>query len=62
MIHITQRVHVFHDQKVLFLEKYVRVKMAIYNVKSLHTFSSEVQNGKGAKRWEALPSEQALCM
>lgn len=34
MIHITQRFHVLHDQKVLYLEKHVRVKMAIYNVKS----------------------------
>lgn len=35
--------------------------MEIYNVKSRDTFSSEVQSGKGAKRWEALLSEQALC-
>lgn len=49
MIHITHRFHVFHDQKVLYLEKMSGLKMAIYNVKPLHTFSSEVQNGKGAK-------------
>lgn len=36
--------------------------MAICNVKSLHTSSNEVQNGKRAQRWEALLSEQALCM
>lgn len=36
--------------------------MEIYNVRSLDTFSSEVQSRKGAKRREALLSEQASCM
>lgn len=49
MIHITQRFHVFHDQKVLYLEKNGRVKkMAIYNV-SLPTSSSECKMEKEQK-------------
>jgi hypothetical protein len=51
MTHNTQRSHVFHDQKVLILEKYVRVKMEIYNATSLDTFSSEAEGGKGATGW-----------
>lgn len=49
-------------KKCFIFEKYVRVKMETFNGKSLDTFSSEVQSGKGAKRWEALLSEQASCV
>jgi len=52
----------FIIKKCFIFEKYVGVQMEIYNVRSLDTFSSEVQSGKGAKRWEALLSEQASCM
>jgi hypothetical protein len=38
-------------KKCFIFENYVRVKMEIYNAKSLDTSSSEVQHGKGAKRW-----------
>lgn len=41
----------FMIKKCFIFEKYVRVKMEIYNANSLDTFSSEVQSGKGAKRW-----------
>lgn len=39
----------FMIKKCFIFDKYVRVKMEIYNAKSIDTFSSEVQSGKGAK-------------
>lgn len=55
-------IHVFHVQKCFIFENYVRVKMEIYNAKSLDTFSSEVSTKwKRSKKVEALLSEQALC-
>lgn len=40
----------FMIKKCFIFDKYVMVKMEIYNAKSIDTFSSEVQRGKGAKR------------
>lgn len=54
-------IHVFHVQKCFIFENYVRVKMEIYNAKSLDTFSSEVSTKwKRSKKVEALLSEQAF--
>lgn len=54
-------IHVFHVQKCFIFENYIRVKMEIYNAKSLDTFSSEVSTKwERSKKMEALLSEQAL--
>lgn len=46
---MSHTVHVFHDKKVLYLEKNVRVKMATYNIRSLHMFSMKYKTGKEQK-------------
>lgn len=53
----------FMFKKCFISENYIRVKMEIYNAKSLDTFSSEVSTKwKRSKKMEALLFEQALCM
>lgn len=53
----------FMFKKCFIFENYVRVKMEIYNAKSLATFSSEVSTKwERSKKMEALLSEQALHM
>lgn len=47
---MSHRVHVFHHQKVLYLEKNGRVKMVTYNVRSLHMFSMKYKMGKELKK------------
>lgn len=47
---MSHTVHVFHNKKVLYLEKKVRVKMATYNVRSLHMFSMKYKIGKEQKK------------
>lgn len=51
MIHHHKRSMYFMFRKCFIFENYIRVKNGNIQCKSLDTFSSEVQSGKGAKRW-----------